>query len=314
MDNPATMSAFEHELEWLLVEEVFSVGGEPYFWSDVLVSAELRGALADLISATRRGLAGVERSAPPADAVREAASRFRYQRGLLSAEDLEAWLAHWHLSIADWMAYLGRTVRSEAAEPHGTGELGKAAAVDAICSGFLEREAQRLATDAALAVLDAAPGDRRALVERVVAAAASARAALAEGANVEREIALRALEWTRLDTELLKLADRDAAREAALCVRADGRSLAEVAADCGVPTSRRALYLEEAEEERLTELLGANPGELVGPIERNGGHLLVYVHGRTRPSGSDPEVTRRAQDQVVARASESAVEARVRWP
>lgn len=313
------MTSLDHELGWLLEQEVFSVGDAPYSWGDVLVSAELRGTLADLISATRHRLACVEGNTPSHEAVREAASRFRYQRGLLSAEELEAWLARWHLSVADWTEHLRRMMLSE----HRAGELeqkeateglDQAVAVDAICTGFLEREAKQLATDAALTEVGAgATDDRHAQIEQIVASAASARAEIAAGADVEREIDTRALEWTRIDAELLELADSDAAREAALCVRVDGRSLAEVAADCGVPVTRRELYLEEAEREQLTGLLGANAGELVGPIECKDGFLLVQVHGRTRPSAEDPALRRRAQTYLVERASERAFEARVRW-
>ena len=50
-----------------------------------------------------------------------------------------------------------------------------------------------------------------------------------------------------------------------LSVRIDGRPLADVARDCGVPLERRTLYLEEAEQERLTELLGAQRGRARRP-------------------------------------------------
>lgn len=307
------MAELADELAWLLDDPVFTVDDEPFFWRDVLAYAELSGAIAEQIEATRRGLAGVLEREPPADAVREAASRFRYDRGLLSAEELDAWLARWRLSVADWTAHLGRTLSASAAEVGPEG-LARAAAVDAICSGVLEHEATRLATDAALAALDPAGGDRRELVERVVAAAAATRTALGASADVEREIAARALEWTRLDVELLELADADAAREAALCVRGDGRALGDVAADCGVPATRRELYLEEAERERLTELLSAGAGELVGPIERKNGFLLVQVHGRTGPAADDEALRQRARAHLVERAAERAREARVRWP
>ncbi len=313
------MTSLDNELGWLLEQEVFSVDGTSYSWGDVLVSAELRGELAALVSATRHRLARAEVDAPSHEAVREAGLRFRRERGLLSAEELEAWLAHWQLSIADWTEYLRRTVPSgnRAGEHDGTAadaELDKAVAVDAICSGFLEQEAKRLACDASLAEIDASDGeDRREQIAQIAASATSARAALAAAADVEREIDTRALEWTRIDAELLELADVDAAREAALCVQVDGLSLAEVAADAGVSVKRRELYLEEAEREGLTGLLGANAGELVGPIEREGGFLLVHVHARTRPSAGDPELRRRAQAYLVERASERAFEARVRW-
>jgi hypothetical protein len=313
------MTSLDHELGWLLEQDVFSVDDVPYSWGDVLVSTELRGTLAELVAATRHRLVSAEWNPPSHEAVREAASRFRYQRSLLSADELEAWLERWHLSVADWTEHLRRMLPSEhlAGELEQTdaaAELDRAVAVDAICTGFLEREAKQLATDAALAGVGAGVADdRRAQIEQIVASATSARALLAASADVEREIDTRALEWTRIEAELLELADPDAAHEAALCVRVDGRSLVDVAADCGVPVERRELYLEEAEQQQLTGLLGANAGELVGPIERNGRFLLVHVHGRRRPSAEDPELRRRAQAYLVERASERAFEARVRW-
>src|SRR4051812_31682569 len=95
------MGSLDHELGWLLEQEVFSVDGAAYSWGDVLVSAELRGAVAELADETRRGLAREGNAVPP-DAIREAGSRFRYRENLLSADELEAWLARWRLSVADW--------------------------------------------------------------------------------------------------------------------------------------------------------------------------------------------------------------------
>ena len=171
----------------------------------------------------------------------------------------------------------------------------------------------KLAADAVLASGAVASADRRTAVEQVVSSAAESRAALTAAADVEREIANRALEWTRVDADLLQLPDLDTAREAALAVRIDGRSLAEVARDCGVQLERRTLYVEEAEQERLTELLGANAGELVGPVAREAGFLLVHVVERTRPRADDPALRSRAADYLVQRAIERELETRVRW-
>src|SRR5579862_2722897 len=110
------MGTLEHELAWLLDEEVFSVDGEPFSWCDVLAAAELRGAAAEWIEATRQGLAGVAASEPSAEDVREAAARFRYERRLLSADELESWLGRWRLSIADWTAHLRRSLRAGPAQ------------------------------------------------------------------------------------------------------------------------------------------------------------------------------------------------------
>jgi hypothetical protein len=292
------MGATADELAWLAEQPAFSVDGAPYSWGDVLRLAELDGTLEELEHQTRRGL-GTARGELEPEAIRAAAARFRYDRNLLSAEELEAWLARWHLDLADWNAHLRRTLvreRSSAeltVSPAENGALAKAAAVDAICTGLLEREARKLAADAVLAP--------------------DMRAALAAAANIEREISNRALEWTRIDADMLQLADLDTAREAVLSVRIDGRPIADVARDCGVTLERRTLYVEEAEQERLTELLGARAGELVGPVARGDGFVVVHVRERTRPSADDPELRRRAADFLVERAIERELETRVRW-
>jgi hypothetical protein len=321
------MAVWPPELGWLAGEPVFSVDDTRFTWGDVLLAAEVCGTVAELTELARHALACSralsEAGTPPQlDDVSAAATRFRYERDLLSAEELDAWLARWHLELSDWTGYLHRVLSvatfggelGDAGGPAEGGELSAAVAADAICSGMLEREAARFAADAALARSLAAGGlDRRVLIAQIGGEASEARQALEAAADVEREIGVRALEWTRIDAELLELADADAAREAALCVRVDGRPLADVAADIGVTVEPRALYLEEAEQERLTELLGAAPGELVGPFARDGVFLLVHVHSRTRPSVADPELQRRATSYLVQHATQRAIESRVRW-
>ena len=188
-------------------------------------------------------------------------------------------------------------------------------AVDAICSGMLEREARRLATDAALTMRStAAPGiDRRGMIMEMTAEAADARRMLAAATDVEREIGARAIEWTRIDSELVEVSGAETAREVALCVRLDGRSLSELAGELGVPLERRSFYLEQAEDEGLLELLGAGAGELVGPVARNGSFLLLQVLERTRPSAQDQVLRQRAVDCALDRAISQAFDSQVRW-
>ena len=106
------MGATADELAWLAEQPVFTVDGAPYSWGDVLLSAELSGALEELTEATRRGLS----AAGPrleSDAIRAAAAQFRYDRNLLSAEELQAWLTRWQLELDDWMEHLRRMLLRE---------------------------------------------------------------------------------------------------------------------------------------------------------------------------------------------------------
>ena len=296
---------------------LFAVDGVAYGWSQVLERADLAAQRAP----ARRGVACVRRAealgGEPDDAtVQSAAARFRYGRGLLSAEELELWLERWGLTVEEWGGYLVRSLLLERwaeklaaieAEFGGDGRVVEEAEfVDGVCSGLLEREAHALAADAALA-------GRSPNLAQLAEAAAAARAAAASPAAVEREIAGRRLDWTRLDVDLLELADRDTAAEAALCVRIDLRELADVAQDCETVVERTSVSLGDGDAALAASLLAAQPGELVGPVERSGSFVLVAVRDRMPPTAADPELRRRAVTLLVDRAVERAVESRVEW-
>jgi hypothetical protein len=229
-----------------------------------------------------------------------------------------------HLVLADWSDHLRRELIAERVpfEPAALaelpepsdGELARVAAVDALCGGFLEQELRALATDTALAgVRDSGSGERRQLLAATIARAAAAREEIQAVGDVEREIGARSLEWTRIDADVLELADHDAAQEVAACVRVDGRPLAEVAADAGGRLERRSLYLEDAEREGLTVLLGALGGELVGPLRQGERSLLLEVQARVAPTSADELLSARARDYLLELAIASALEQHVRW-
>ena len=321
------MAMWHTELEWLTEETVFYVDGLGFSWGDVLLATDLSGASASSAALTQRALAcerALARAGEPVgpEDLRAAATSFRYARNLLSAEELEGWLARWHLELHEWTGHLRRELSaarfgadkmdiSENDEPTSPAAI----AVDAICSGMLEREAARLAVDAALSTGDSATTgvDRFQAIAQLIEAAGEARRGLAAAADVEREIGARALDWTRIELELLEVDDADTAREVVLCVRVDGRPLIEVADEIGVPIERRELYVEQAEHEGLPELLGAGPGDLVGPVLHNDLFLVAHVLMRTRPSAADPVLRQRAVDYVVEHAVQRAFETRVRW-
>jgi hypothetical protein len=130
---------------------------------------------------------------------------------------------------------------------------------------------------------------------------------------VKREIASHGLDWTRLELDVLELADEGAAREAALCVRVDGRAIADVAADCSAPVQHLNVLLADVEPSLQPPVLTAQPGELVGPVEHDGVFALVAIRGRTLPVSTDPELRRRAETALVERAVARAVEGGVEW-
>jgi hypothetical protein len=130
---------------------------------------------------------------------------------------------------------------------------------------------------------------------------------------IAAQIAASRLGWTRLAVRSAFLKDLTVAQETALCVREDGRDLAEVAADAGARLEEAEWYLDEVAEELRDRLLAARVGELVGPVAVDDGFLLVSVLDKRMPTFEDPEVRARAERAVLARAAEREVASRVRW-
>ena len=319
------------QLGVLAGRSLFTVAGRTYAWEDVLLAAELRGELGELEQQTKQGLACLRRLATepdalPAETLRAAATVFRYEHNLLAAEELETWLAARGLSAADWNGYLRRLILRErwadeleqiASEfAVGDDEVEAALPAEAICTGFLRRAAERLAEDAALAATDDDAEDnpdRAALIAALARGADAVRGRTPSLPEVEHELAAHGIDWIRIEAETLELADAEAAREAALCVRVDGRMLADVADECGLPANALELYLADAEPDLQAALVSASPGELIGPIERGSGHLLLQLRSKTEPSAEDPELARRAAAVLTARAVERELRDRVLW-
>ncbi len=145
---------------------VFTVESVSYSWNDVLAWAAALGQLDELREVTVRGLVLARSAAElgdPLDAAARsaAANAFRYERRLLSAEELAAWLERWELTVTEWGEHLERTLLLDGGGEPGEASLlpGDAVAeaeyVEAVCAGFLERAATGFAADVALAELTA---------------------------------------------------------------------------------------------------------------------------------------------------------------
>jgi len=103
------------------------------------------------------------------------------------------------------------------------------------------------------------------------------------------------------------------AREAALCVREDGMTFDQVAADSGMAVQEVRFYLEEFEDRYRQDCIAAKPLELLGPVAMEGQYLLLRVLDKVMPSDHDPELHERAVQRVATRALEQAAQRHVRW-
>lgn len=301
---------------------VFSAGGHCFTWGEVIEAARARGDWAVLqchvllLLARERDLVA-DGALPGSARTRAAANEFRYQHNLLTADELEEWLTRRDITVEEWMAEMRRSLL-EPDEPASapapeTDALERVCWVHAVCSGKLAEYAQTLAEEVAVQQCEEplTPGPDalatlRGARERFRAAQPTDMALATETRNNQ-------LGWTRMDLRSLAHRDEMVVREAALCVRQDGRELVDVAADAGAQLSETSLLLDDAEPTLRTRLLTARPGEIVGPLATGTEHLLVLVLRRVPPSLNDPAVRRRAAETIINRALAAEVNRHVNW-
>jgi hypothetical protein len=226
-------------------------------------------------------------------------------------------------------------------------EVAEALVCEALCGGVAGELIQRLAARAAIharaaaqsgagptdtapedippmpddEILDRAlPGlpaatrrERLALLASLEATWRAFAASVAPPAEVRGVIAARRLEWVRVAIQAVVAPDEDVAREVALCVRMDRRPLDEVADDAALRAEAMEWWLESVEEPLRDTLVGAQPGDVIGPVPWKEQHLVLRVIAKQLPAEDDPAVRARATQALLARAVDREVMDRVTW-
>jgi hypothetical protein len=278
---------------------------------------------------------------------------WRRERRLLAAEDYHAWLAERDLTTEDVSEHLRRRVaveRTGASDRRRTDpadSIAAAAHVEAILSGRLSAWAQRLArrNAARRALLARHVGPEpssAAAVEELVEDALAAPGtdlgaenaelvrswaaevlelddawkrlteAVAQEPAIERCVASHHLDWQRVEWAEATFVREDVAAEAALWVREDGAALASVAAQANGICGEVAAYGYE-QPELASLLLGAQAGDLVGPMATEDGWRLVQLRARTAPDATDPTLRARAIEELLEDALAPHLSGRVEW-
>jgi hypothetical protein len=263
------------------------------------------------------------------------------QRGLT----IDAWLDYIRstLLLEQWGEDLEEIREEYEADDE---EVAQALACEAVCSGLAARLAERLGgsaavharaveegnppDEAAAAALAAAvpddqlerflPGlkakERRERVKAVATLEAAWRrfaAAVAPPEALRGLITSRRLDWVRVATVSVVAPDEDVAKEIVLCVKEDRRSIDEVAGEAGLSAESTELWLEDAEEALRDALIGAQSGDVVGPLAWREGHLVLTVGDKRLPADDDADVRARAEHALLARTVEREVANRVTW-
>ncbi len=292
---------------------------------------------------------GPEGPTLPDDEVESAANAFRYERDLVTAEETEAWLARWDLDLGDWMEWvvsdlLRRRDREGPPSFEPVPEPSKSAVhAEAVCSGALERFARRLAEAAAAAArldeeagngppeseepapaatdLEDLPfepppegfGPRLLDLARLERACRRSRESAVRPEDVEAIVRAHQTGWLRVRALVLSLRSEDAAREALLSIRDDGRAVEEVARDAAADVRPETFTLESVDEGLRDHLLAARAGSWVGPFPCGDAWNLLHVEEKVLPSASDPEVAARAEACLRESAAAREVDVRVSW-
>lgn len=331
---------------------VFHVGDRPYTWLDVVLFAMAAGEWAAFEDRLRRGLAAAadaeRRHAGPDQAeIDAAATAFRYDRDLLTAEETEEWLTRHGLGLDVWLDALARlillgpgrhevpTIEAAPLSPPAVDDTTLIA--EGVCTGTFARLADMLAARVAVAQERTGPrtrqddaaelaarhaawlqdvSDATSRLEHLAGVLQADRDATAGAVTpdaLDTQLERARLDWVRVDLESLTLPSREAAREAAWCVREDGLTLSEVAVE-----SRSAIVDERTLLARLDPalregVLSAAAGELVGPVETAAGFVVAVVVGKVAATLDDPLVRAHAEAAVVDAVRRRAVLAHVRW-
>jgi hypothetical protein len=116
-----------------------------------------------------------------------------------------------------------------------------------------------------------------------------------------RELAALRLSLTRFETELIELESRDAAQEALFCVREDGMSMEEVAAEGRYPYRRADFLLEDLPTDAQSRFQSVSAGEVLEPMPRGDGFELCRVMKKVEPQPDDPRVKSRIDQRLLER-------------
>jgi hypothetical protein len=299
---------------------VFSAGGHCFTWVEVAEWARARGEWATLeqraggLLARERELAAAG-ALPSTAKVQAAADNFRDRHNLLTGDELEEWLERHDVSVEEWKGEMVRSLLEPSPDvaPVVPDVTERACWVHGVCSGQLAACARTMAEEFAVHLRDQPLTLSH---DELAALPQELERFCAEQLRTEvlaAEVTDNRVDWTRLDLRCLTHRDEMVVREAALCVRIDGRDLADVAADAGAQLQEISLLVNDVEPSRRARLLAAKPGELIGPLATGADNQLILVVARAAPTLDDPGVRLRAEDVVIKRALAGEVSRHVNW-
>lgn len=335
----------------VLGRSAFEFVGQSVSWATVINVARIRGDWDRFTRSVSANISSLLSAAdgegePTDEEIHGAKRAFRNARGLLSAEDMTVWLAQWGMSVADWEFYIRMAVAERRVSPLGgevgdggdtgdvlgSGSVGEPSdstmeaepdasianivTVAAICSGELERWAIDLAERLAVSVDADVELDVNSLDAQVLSRIDQAFESFSvetRGHGTGHELDPYILEWTRITVRGLFSESEGAIKEIVLSLR-EGENLDELADEANLPVTEEVFELGSIDADLRNHLSGAQVGDVVGPLDRDGRHWAGAVTNRERPSLDNPEIAERIYAQTLRRRLNRAVRDRVLWP
>jgi hypothetical protein len=117
----------------------------------------------------------------------------------------------------------------------------------------------------------------------------------------QRELMALRLPLTRFETEVVELESHDAAKEALFCIREDGTSMEEVAAEGRCPYRRVSFILQDIPADAQQKFISSAAGDILGPISRGDGFELYRIIKKLEPQTADPSVQSRIDERLLER-------------
>jgi hypothetical protein len=117
----------------------------------------------------------------------------------------------------------------------------------------------------------------------------------------QRELATLRLPLTQFETEVLELESRDSAQEALFCVREDGMSMEEVAAEGRYPYRQVTFLLEDLPADLQQTFLSVSAGDILDPLVREDGFQLCRITKKIEPQADDPAIQSRVEQRLLNR-------------
>lgn len=311
---------------------VFTIENKAFGWTEIAAAAAVWGEWQPFVDETRQTLACLAYAAQtnqPAmnEAVKEAATAFRYAHNLISAQDTQVWLKTWGMTVEDWMNYL----RGQCLREHWAGNLNQIVTTHpiaeeavqavlqhyAVCAGKFAVWAQKLAGRAAVTApsgsLAAGDLNPRKLVARIETEFDRIRQEVVTPQRVAAQIADHQLDWIRFACRYVWFPEERLAREASFCVREDGLTLEEVAHDARGVVQQWDFYLDEMDAAARPHFLATRQGDWLGPVRMLAGFPLFAIERKQMPHSDDPCIRQRAEQAIVASLIEAESNKRVKW-